>query len=149
MNRATPPMRNFAIRLMACEQESQRTSGPKPASGFYVCEQLHRRLTKFMGHTGFHALLTRALAMSAAEVSWLRAVQIKADGSLEGWEAPSARQEADEWLEGGVVLLAQLLGLLVLFIGEDLTLRLVREVWPRIRLEDLDFGNGGLHEAIR
>ena len=147
MNHATPPLRNFAIRLMACEQVGQSPSGPKLTAGFYVCEKLHLRLAKF--HTGFHALLTRALALAAAEVSWLRAVHIKADGSLVGLEAPQAQQDADELLEGGVVLLAQLLGLMVLFVGEVLTVRLVREVWPRIRIDDLDFGNGGIYESTR
>jgi hypothetical protein len=46
----------------------------------------------------------------------------------------------DEIFEGRVVLLAQLLGLLVAFIGELLTLRLVRDVWPKLSLNDLDFG---------
>jgi hypothetical protein len=40
-------------------------------------------------------------------------------------------------------MLAQLLGLLVAFVGESLTVRLVREVWPKVRLDDLDFGNEG------
>jgi len=44
--------------------------------------------------------------------------------------------------EGRVVLLAQLLGLLVAFIGEDLTLRLVREVWPKLSINDVNFGKG-------
>jgi hypothetical protein len=44
--------------------------------------------------------------------------------------------------EGRVVLLAQLLGLLVAFIGESLTLRLVLEVWPKVPLEDLELSNG-------
>ena len=33
---------------------------------------------------------------------------------------------------GRVVLLAHLLGLLVAFIGEDLTQRLLREAWPKL-----------------
>jgi hypothetical protein len=37
-----------------------------------------------------------------------------------------------------VALLAQLLGLLVAFIGESLTLRLVREVWPPVTLGNLN-----------
>jgi predicted transglutaminase-like cysteine proteinase len=45
------------------------------------------------------------------------------------------------------LLLAQLLGLLVAFIGEDLTLRLVREVWPKLSLNDLDLGTGDKNEA--
>jgi hypothetical protein len=31
-----------------------------------------------------------------------------------------------------------LLGLLVAFIGENLTVRLLREVWPKVPLDDLD-----------
>ena len=38
------------------------------------------------------------------------------------------------------MLLAQLLGLLVAFVGKNLTLRLVREVWPNSKLDGLDFG---------
>jgi hypothetical protein len=30
----------------------------------------------------------------------------------------------------------------VAFIGELLTLRLVRDVWPKLPLNDLDFGKG-------
>ena len=82
-----------------------------------------------MGEGGFRALLARALALAAAEVPWLRAVQVKADGTLAGWEELPAQLDPDEYLEGRVVLLAQLLGLLVAFIGEKLTLRLMREVW--------------------
>ena len=59
-----------------------------------------------------------------------------------GWRNFSAKHNPDELFEGGVVLLAQLLGLLVAFIGETLTLRLVREVWPEVPLDDLDFGKG-------
>ena len=41
------------------------------------------------------------------------------------------------------VLRAQLLGLLVAFIGQGLTVRLVREIWPQLSIEDLDSINGG------
>jgi hypothetical protein len=46
--------------------------------------------------------------------------------------------------EGQVVLLGQLLGLLVAFIGENLTVRVVHEVWPQLTLDhsDLESGNG-------
>jgi hypothetical protein len=56
---------------------------------------------------------------------------------------------SDDIFEGRVVLLAQLLGLLVAFIGEDLTLRLVREVWPKLSLNNLDFGKGYKNEKAK
>jgi hypothetical protein len=48
-----------------------------------------------------------------------------------------------------VVLLAQLLGLLVAFIGENLTLRLMREVWPKVPLNELDFASEGKYEKTK
>ena len=93
-----------------------------------------------MGNVGFRALLSRALALANADVPWLRAVHVKADGSLEGLDELGAQVDPDEIFQGCVVLLAQLLGLLVAFIGEDLTLRLVRDVWPKLSLNNLDFG---------
>jgi hypothetical protein len=39
-----------------------------------------------------------------------------------------------------------LLGLLVAFIGETLTLRLVREVWPKAPLNELDLSEGNKNE---
>ena len=75
-----------------------------------------------------------------AEVPWLSVVHVEADGSLEGPNELGAKVAPDEILEGCVVLLAQLLGLLVAFIGEDLTLRLVRDVWPKKPLDNFNFG---------
>lgn len=50
-----------------------------------------------------------------------------------------AKVAATAIAEGESLLFAELLGLLVAFIGEALTLRLVREAWPKLRLSDLDF----------
>ena len=116
---------------------------------FYVCEKLRAHLATLMGTAGFRELLSCALPRANAEVPWLRAVQVKADGSLEGLEELHAPRNPDELSEGGVVLVAQLLGLLAAFIGETLTLRLVREVWPEVPLDDLDFGKGSKDEKTK
>jgi len=141
MNRATPEMRKFAKRLMAQETGGNKPYREKVLLGFHVCEKLRRHLATFMGRTGFHTLLGRALALATAELPWLGVVRVKSDDALEGLEELQAQRDPDELFEGGVVVLAQLLGLLVTFIGEVLTVRLVREVWPRVPLDDLDFGN--------
>ena len=139
MSRATPQMRDFATRLMTYETLGNTSSGTRPTAGFQVCEKLHLHLATFMGSTGFRALLTRALALATAEVPWLCEVRIQADWSLAGLEELQERLDPDELFEGGVVLLACLLGLLVVLIGENLTLCLVREVWPKVPLDDLKF----------
>ncbi len=135
-------MRNFAKRLIADEARGNKPAATKTPAGFNACEKLRPNLATFMGNAGFNALLSRALALAKAEDPWLRAVHVKADGALEGAVELHAQLDPAELFEGRVVLLAQLLGLLVAFIGELLTLRLVRDVWPKLPLNDLDFGKG-------
>ena len=57
----------------------------------------------------------------------LSAVQITEDGSLLG---PGELEPQIDKDDGGTILIAQLLGLLITFIGEALTLRLVQDMWP-------------------
>jgi hypothetical protein len=135
-------MRNSATHLMAHETLKNKSSEAKSSAAFHVTDKLRSHLATLMGNGGFRALLSRALALATVEVSWLRAVHVKADGTLEGLEALHAQLDPAEFLEGRIVLLAQLLGLLVAFIGPSLTSRLVGEVWPQISLADMDFGNG-------
>lgn len=139
-------MRDFAERLIAYETKGNRSSGIKTAAVTLVGEKLRLHLTALMGNVGFRALLSRALALANAEVPWLRAVHVKADGSFGGLDDLGAQVGSEKIAEGSVVLLAQLLGLLVAFIGGSLTLRLVREMWPKIPLNDLDFGIGDKNE---
>jgi len=135
-------MRDFARRLIAHETRGRKSSRTKTLAGFPVCEKLSPYLATLVGRTGFRALLSRAFALGAVEVPWLHGLQVKAEGSLEGLEELEAQVDPDEFFEGQVVLIAHLLELLVAFIGDNLTLRLVSEIWPKLPLEDLDFGQG-------
>ena len=87
------------------------------------------RLTRFAGADGFAALLRRALALARAEVPSLHGITVKADGSMEGLEELAA-DAPNVGVDAAVAITAHLLGLLVTFIGEPLTVRLVREAWP-------------------
>jgi hypothetical protein len=142
MSRAAPKMRDFAERLIAYEARANKSSKTKTPAACLVIDRLRPQLATLMGNIGFRALLSRTLALANAEFPWLRAVHVKAEGSLEGFEELGAQVPPDEIVEGCVVLLAQMLGLLVAFIGEDLTLRLVRDVWPKLSLNSLDVGKG-------
>jgi len=68
----------------------------------------------------------------------LRAVEVKPDGSLARLPGVATAASREQILDGGVVLLAHLLGLLVAFIGENLTLQIVRDVWPKLSFPNLD-----------
>src|SRR5687767_9219455 len=111
-------MREFAQRLIAYEARGNKSSWPNGPGAFGgVVEKLRRPLASLTGTGGFRSLLSRALALASAEARWLRAVHIKADGSLE-CPAEMAQLDKEEVGHVEVVLVAQLLGLLVTFIGE-------------------------------
>jgi hypothetical protein len=139
MNRITSKMREFAERLIAFEAP-ENSSKMKVLPALVVCEKLRPHLSTLMGNAGFRALLVRALALANSEVPWLQAVKVNADGSLEGLDQPAPQTPPEEITEGRVVLIAQFLGLLEAFIGESLTVRLLREVWPKLPLSDLPTG---------
>jgi hypothetical protein len=149
MNRATPQMRHFAKRLIVYERQGGKSSNLKAVEAFSVSEKLGPHLVNLMGNGGFRALLGRALTLAAAEIPWLRGVQVKADGTLSGLEEIPAQLDPAEFLEGRVVLLAQLLGLLVAFIGKNLLLRLIYEVWPKVSLNDLDLETRDKNEKAK
>lgn len=142
MSRAFPTMRIFAKRLMALEAGGNKSYRTKILIGFHVCVKLYPNLAVFMGKTGFHALLSRSLALAIIEFPWLRTVRVKDDWSLDGLEELQTQIGQDELFNGGVALLAHLLELLVTFIGEVFTVRLVRVVWPKVLIDDLDLGGG-------
>ena len=132
-------MRSFAKRLIDFEALSNTSSAAQTAAAFPVIDKLRPHLATLMGHGGVRALLSRALVLATTEVSWLRAVQVNADGDLEGLEALGSQIDPSEFVEGKVVLLAQLFGLLVALIGPSLTSRLSGEIWPQIPLIEQDF----------
>jgi hypothetical protein len=142
MSRATPQTREVAERLVACETPGKKSPETKTPAAFYVCEKLRPYLTTLMGSTGFRALLSRALAVANADDAWLRTVHVNADGSLEGFDESELPVDPEKMAEGSVVLVSHLLGLMVAFVGENLTVRMVRELWPKLPLSDVHFDKG-------
>ena len=149
MNRATPQMRSAAKRLLSTEITGTSAVEAAALAMFPVTNKLRPHLSILLGKGGVRALLARALVLASAETPWLRTVQVTADGDLEGLEALAADLDPTDFFEGRVVLLAQLLGLLVAFIGPNLTSRLIGEVWPQIPLKELDFGGENVREKGR
>jgi hypothetical protein len=139
-----PDMRDLAQRLLGYEARAGSTSEPVETTTLRVYQKLRHSLGELAGSAGFHALASRALTLARSEVPSLSAVQVGADGNLEGMSTiePSIEVELDRVHEGGVILISRLLGLLFIFLGEALTLSLLREAWPGTALDDRNSGNG-------
>jgi hypothetical protein len=128
-NLPSPNARKTARKLLAQEAGTGEPFDPGESAANRVCEKLRRPLSTLAGATGFHALLGRALTLAKAQDPHLAGTQVQPDGSLEGFSETSNNEDG----QAGVALIAQLLGLLDEFIGPDLTLRLVADVWPDLR----------------
>ena len=120
---ATPEIRVFAERLLSNAIVAGKRSKARLPAAFHVAEKLREPITAVAGAAGFRALLLRALTLAKREAPSLNKVQVNPDGtlgSLDQVDGPHAE----------VLLIAQLIGLLFIFIGQDLTLRLTQSVWP-------------------
>jgi hypothetical protein len=133
-------MQDFAKNIIVYEVGGHKASGGPCA--IHACEKLRPHLATLMGVGGFRALLSRSLALASAEIQGLSALRVKADGTFEGLEDLQAQLKDDKIIEGGVILLAHLLGLLKAFIGESLTIGLAHEVWPQVPFLQKDSDRG-------
>lgn len=131
IDRVTPQILGLARRLAETPSDF---CGP----AFPAIDVLRPPLAALMGNGGFRALLGRALALATAELPWLEPVRVNPDGVLEGLAAPHDQLGRAEFLDGQVVLLAQVVGLLLAFIGPNLTTRLLADIWPHIPLREIN-----------
>ena len=109
METPSTSIRELARRLLAEEARSRAATDEHEA--VLVNEKLRISLTRFAGADSFIALRRRAEVLSGSETS--------ASGTVKD-----------------ASIAAHLLWLLVTFIGETLTLRLVRETWPEVPFDE-------------
>ncbi len=141
---AAPRMRDLAHRLLTYEAGAGETSEPMEFATLRVYEKLRQSLSAFAGVAAFESLAFRALTQAKSEAPGLWAVQVAEDGSLQslGEFDPQVGIDKNQTGEDGVILLARLLNLLLIFLGETLTLRLVRDVWPEAAFDDRNLKDG-------
>jgi hypothetical protein len=93
-------------------------------------ERLRIHLSRPIGAAGYRALLIRSIALSTSKSGWLEAIQIEKDGTLAGFTEAAASQSLSSVIEGSVEMVTCLIGLLETFVGRELSLRLIGDVWP-------------------
>ena len=78
------------------------------------------------------------MALARVEFPSLQHITVNPDCSMEGFEdlASGAASSGKNGSDEAAAFIAHLLGLLVTFIGEPLTLQLVRESWPDASLDE-------------
>ena len=145
--------RDLADRLVACEAVATKTTEPGKSATLRVYEKLRDGLSEFVGTAGFESIASRALALARTDAPSLNAVQVSSDGELHGLgqdlgeiENPIDidKDQAGESQagEGEFILIARILGLLLLFLGEAIVLSLLRITWPGTAFDDHNSENG-------
>jgi hypothetical protein len=120
--------RELARILIASEADASTSSRHTEPATVRVYERLRRQLGSPVGVDGFQALASRALALAKSQSPRLSAVQVTADGDLRGLGEVESKTDADEDGEAGIILIAQLLGLFLTFLGEGTTRRLIEDL---------------------
>jgi hypothetical protein len=140
--------REQARRLLIYESEEGNASEPGASPTLRVYEKLRRSLGAFAGVAGFHSLASRALALARSEDPGLNKARVTEDGTLQGLGEIERQIDFDKGVggkppsEAGIILIARLLGLLHIFLGEALTASLLRVTWPGSALDDSESEKG-------
>jgi len=91
-----------------------------------------------------HTLLARALTLAARDFPFLAGISISSNGDCALSCLPAAFDTRDpgEVADAFAAVLAYFIWLLVIFIGENLGLRKVHEVWPEVPLDRVNPSSG-------
>jgi hypothetical protein len=105
-----------------------------------ACTALHNSLAPLISSLGFHMLVRRALHLAARDFPFLVTVHVasKVDFSLHGLGEALDGRDRNEVIESLAAIFAHVISLLVMFIGANLGLRKVSEIWPEFSLRDFE-----------
>jgi len=134
--------RDLARKLLASEADATSPSLHSEPATVRVYEKLRRQLGAPVGVDGFQALAARALALARSEAPRLHAVQLTPNGGLRGLGEIESQTDNREDGEAGVILIAQLLGLFLTFLGEATTLRLLEDLRLQVDLHPQSAADG-------
>ena len=120
--------RDLARSLVASEADASATSLQTEPATVRVYERLRRQLGAPVGADAFRSLASRALALAKSESPRLSTVRVTANGDMRGLSEVEFQTGEDDDGEAGIILIAQLLGLFLTFLGKATTLRLIDDL---------------------
>lgn len=117
--------RSSVLRLATSLVEAELS---RKASAWHVTERLHARLARMVGTNGFDVLLARALVLAKKTHPALTSFVTAPGGKVDGLASAEPVTDPAGLERAAVAVVANFVELLVVLIGEDLTMRLLREV---------------------
>ena len=98
-------------------------------------DRLAKHLSRLLGETGVHMLLTRSIVLASARFPWLQAAPADREQTENVFSAlrlAMEQQESGSITDAFVEVLLTLVDLLKRLIGDGLVERLLNEVWPAV-----------------
>jgi len=134
VNERSPAVDSLVRRLIQHEAGGARDAESLAAAVDAACRQLSGELETLVGRGGVAALLGRALSLARREFPFLGAARVRLDDpvALEGLREALHGCNPVEAEDASTALLANLVGLLVNLLGEELGLRPVTSIWPNL-----------------
>lgn len=119
-------------RLLAHEAGANADGKAVAAASQRLYEALASQLNPLIGSGGVNAIYGRSLHLTKAEFPWLaiRGESEQNDPTFSPVRVCLERQEYAAAIAGASAVFATVGGLLVTFIGDGLTARVLRDAWP-------------------
>jgi hypothetical protein len=135
MTPASPRFLSLALHLLAMETGADPGSEAVAGAAERVLQKLRGQLVRLIGPTGFQALLGRALTLVLASRPDLNGLTVTEDGEIAGLGRLAASHAEPVARDMAAMVVGAFVELLAVFIGEDLTLRQIRRIWPDASLD--------------
>jgi hypothetical protein len=130
MNKPSATQVNRAKRVLAQEGDAGRSSEECAAASWRVYEKLNARLAPLLGSAGVEALFVRSAKLAQAQFGSL--AQVATPGGMKSLGAALQALDPAAATEVAAALFGTFLELMNTFIGDRLTVLILRSAWPTI-----------------
>lgn len=123
---------NIGAWILSYELALRGDRGTVAAAAERACQRFYGRLRPLVTLAGSQAFLSRSLHLAAREYPFLADVRAGPtdEECLQGLDHALRGIDSARATDAFVTVLSYMIGLLVTFIGHDLTMHAIREVWP-------------------
>ena len=130
MSRPSATQVERAKQLLANEGGSGRSSTECAAAAWRVYEKLNARLAPLLGSAGVQMLFVRSAKLAQAEFASL--AEVATPGGLSKLGACLQALDPADATEAAAILFGTFLDLITTFVGDRLTVLVLRSAWPTI-----------------